>query len=226
MTIPWRRSGQPMIGLLIIAVMLGGCASTLQNIDDQIQRQRYSLAYDTFENALAVYDQGDYTKALTLFQAIGETNAGEAILRKSRLGEICCRLMLATTPAAFDAAMEMWRAFAESAPDQHTSWDVILLNPLISRSALKSAAPIRVPQPSPPAPARPAGTPEVWPKENQQLLDEIADLKKEAQRAAQLQRQIDQVVAENQALKEKIKALEAIDQQIQKKKTEIGVASE
>lgn len=226
MTTPLGRSGRAIICLLITAVMLGGCACMLEDLDGQIQRQRYSLAHETFENALAAYDQGDYAKALTLFQAIGETNAGEAILRKSRLGEICCRLMLATTPAAFDAAMEMWRASVESSPDQATSWDLILLNPLISRSALKTAAPIHVPQPSPRAPKSPAETPEIASKPDQQRQDEIADLKKEAQRAAQLQRQIDQVVAENQALKEKIKALEAIDQQIQKKKTEIGATSE
>ena len=51
-------------------------------------------------------------------------------------------------------------------------------------------------------------------------------MKKKAEQAAQLQRKLDEVVAENNALKAKIKALETIDQNIQKKKTEISAPSE
>jgi hypothetical protein len=63
-------------------------------------------------------------------------------------------------------------------------------------------------------------------QENQPLQDELADLKKKAQKTTELQRKLDEVAAENRALKEKIKALEAIDQNIQKKKTEISAPSE
>ncbi|WP_414736128.1 hypothetical protein [Desulfosarcina ovata] len=62
--------------------------------------------------------------------------------------------------------------------------------------------------------------------EIEKLKAELAVLKKKAEQTAELQRQLDDVMVENQSLKEKIKALEAIDQNIQKKKTEISAPSE
>ncbi|WP_407924794.1 hypothetical protein [Desulfosarcina ovata] len=62
--------------------------------------------------------------------------------------------------------------------------------------------------------------------EIEKLKAELAVLKKKSEQTAELQRQLDDVMVENQSLKEKIKALEAIDQNIQKKKTEISAPSE
>jgi cell division protein FtsB len=60
----------------------------------------------------------------------------------------------------------------------------------------------------------------------QQFQTELAALKEKAAQADRLQRQLDAAAAENRSLKEKIKALEAIDQNIQKKKTEMVAPSE
>ncbi|MGA6927563.1 MAG: hypothetical protein WBY88_17880, partial [Desulfosarcina sp.] len=63
-------------------------------------------------------------------------------------------------------------------------------------------------------------------QKNERLQTEIVDLKKKVGQAAELQQQLDKLEDENRALKEKIKALETIDQNIQKKKTEIATPSE
>ena len=63
-------------------------------------------------------------------------------------------------------------------------------------------------------------------QDDQQHPPEFSALEKKSAQAAQLQRQLDAVVAENRSLKKKIKALEAIDQNIQKKKTEMAAPSE
>jgi hypothetical protein len=63
-------------------------------------------------------------------------------------------------------------------------------------------------------------------QDDHQYPPEFSALEKKSAQAAQLQRRLDAVAAENRSLKEKIKALEAIDQNIQKKKTEMAAPSE
>jgi hypothetical protein len=60
----------------------------------------------------------------------------------------------------------------------------------------------------------------------QKLRNELAAMKQKAAQLPELQQRLNESEAENRVLKEKIKALEAIDQNIQKKKTEISAPSE
>ena len=231
MVTTWNQTYRLLIILISVVGLFTGCGSVLQDLDDKMHRKRFKSDYEALENALAIYDEGDYESALTRFNALSTASDNEKITRKAWLGEICCRLMLANTQADYTTAIGMWHDFGKSAFQNDDAWDLVLLDPLIVRMTPKSTT--RVIYIHPPAEKIPAEN--ATPKEpkdddrkqhDRQLQAEIAALKKKVENAAQLQDQMDEVVAENRSLKQKIKALEAIDQNIQKKKTEISAPSE
>jgi hypothetical protein len=236
MTTVWRHACRRAAMLLICVGMLCGCASIFQNIDDKMNRKRFQADYESLANALEWFDQGDFEKALVRFDALNETTESKKIARRAWFGEICCRLILAKTQAEYTSAIGMWREFGSTAVDGDLAWGVSLLDPLIVRLT----PPHQVPEASTP-PGEPATTkqeavrinpapaerqPQDSPPIDRQLQDELVALKKKAERVDQLQNRLDEIVAENQSLKKKIKALETIDQTIQKKKTEISAPSE
>jgi len=236
MVTTWSQTYRLLIILISVVGLFTGCGSVLQDLDDKMHRKRFKSDYEALENALAIYDEGDYESSLTRFNALSTASDNEKITRKAWLGEICCRLMLANTQADYTTAIGMWHDFGKSAFESDDAWDLVLLDPLIVRMTPKSTT--RVIYIQPPAekiPAEKIPAENATPKEqkdgdreqhDRQLQVELATLKKKVENAAQLQHRLDEAVAENRSLKEKIKALEAIDQNIQKKKTEISAPSE
>ncbi len=231
MTSAWSQSYRLTIILIIVTGLLAGCASVLRDFDDRMNRKRFTPDYASFENALSVYKNGDYQQAMDLFRTLSTASADKKLARKAWLGEICCRLMLANTQADYTVAIGLWHDFGKSAPGNDDAWELTLLDPVIVRMTPKRTT--RVIKIYPPAEKNSAETaaPAERPQDQQQQSDqpsktEQAALKKKAAHAAELQRQLDAVTAENRSLKEKIKALEAIDQNIQKKKTEMVAPSE
>lgn len=241
MTPAWSQSYRLMIILCVVIGLFTGCASVFQDLDDRMHRKRFKSDYESFENALSVYKKGDYEEAMGLFKTISTARTDAELARKAWLGEICCRLMTASTPADYTAAIGLWHDFGNSAADNDDACDMTLLSPVISRRPPKTTT--QVIYINPPAAKVPdktsmssVGQQDSRKQDSQQLDDrqrndsqlrtEIADLKKKAEQAAQLQHRMDEVLNENRMLKEKIKALEAIDQNIQKKKTEISAPGE
>ena len=233
MTTTGKSIGWRLIMAIIIAGLLAGCASVFQDFDDKINRNRFKKDYEALEMALDAYDAGEFEKALVRFKDIKAASLNETVSRRAWLGEICCYLILADTPAKFTAAIGMWHEFADTTTDEEAVWSHALLDPLIVRHS---------PQPVPavvaaPAPAvqpivkirepaniqQRADKPEDKPAPPQ---DEIEELRKKAKRADKLQLKLAKILAENRSLKDKIKALEAIDQNIQKKKTEMSTSGE
>ena len=227
-----RKLGRPLFLVLVLG-MLTGCASVFQDLDNRIHHQRFKTDYETLERALTTYDEGHYELARSRFSALQADSTSPIIVRRAWLGEICCRLLLADSPAEYTAAISMWHEFTRTQPDGVIVWDPKLIDPLIVRMVPAAAVDIGPGpgrQPLPEAPAKPAAGDKSTPIKRVQrpprLEPDLAALKKKAEQAAQLQRKLDEVVAENNALKAKIKALETIDQNIQKKKTEISAPSE
>jgi len=212
--------------LMVIIGFFAGCASVFQNIDQKLDHKRFKLDYDLYENARAVYQNGDYAKAKGMFTTLLTAGGSQKLSRKARFGEIACRIMLADTQADYTAALGMWHDFVNSAKDRDTVFDPVLLSPLIgSRPPEDTTLYIETRPPAPRMP-EPAAVSADRKQEARQLRGKISELKKKAERTSELQRQLDKTEAENRTLKEKIKALEAIDQNIRKKKTEIAAPSE
>jgi TolA-binding protein len=167
------------------------------------------------DDALSVYQRGDYQRAATLFNAIATATADSNQRLRAQLGEICCRLMLADSPEDAATVRGLWEKL--KIDDTGDTWraEQVLFDPLIARWSLS------VVKPSPPV-----STVSTPPARQKKMETELTALKKKAEQVSQIQRRLDAVMAENQTLKQKIKALEAIDQNIQKKKTEISAPSE
>lgn len=222
-----------MIGLIALLALLAGCASIFQNFDDKMSRKRFKKDYEALDAALEIYDHGEFRKALAQFRAIKSDRKNKKIMRRAWLGEICCSLMLADTSADFSVAIGMWHAFSDSITNADAIWSQALFDPLIVRLAPRvPSEEMAVDSPAEPPEATVTKTPAIQKKadppqdEKARLEAEMAELRKKAERADQLQLQIAKILAENRSLKEKIKALEAIDQSIQKKKTEISTSGE
>lgn len=231
MTNPWTRPYSGMIILMIITGILSGCASVFQNIDGVISHEGVESDRTALEAALSVYETGDFETALNRFKTLTTTSAYKKITRRAWLGEICCRLMLAETQTDYTAAINMWHEFGDTSPDNDSTGDLALFDPLILRLTPPEPPPMAENHLPAAAPPNRTATPANQQVEDRQQADrqlqaELIDLKQKAERAVQLQQRLDQVEAENLALKEKIKALEAIDQKIQKKKTKISAPSE
>ncbi len=226
----WSQSYRLTIILIIVIGLFTGCASVFRDLDEIISRQRFKSDHASFEKALSVYRGGDYEQAMALFRTLSTARTDKKLVRKAWLGEICCRLMLAVKQSDYTAAIGLWHDFGKSAPD-NDAWELTLLDPVIVRMTPKSTT--RVIEIYPPA----AGTSDetaapadrlqedLQPYDQPSQIDQAA-LKEKVAQADRLQRQLDAVAAENRSLKEKIKALEAIDQNIQKKKTEMVAPSE
>ena len=233
MTVSLHATCCRIIGVITLMVLLAGCASIFQNFDDKMSRQRFKKDYEALDAALEIYDRGEIEKALAQFRAIKSERKNEKIERRAWLGEICCCLMLADTPAEFSVAIGMWHAFADSMTDADAVWSQALFDPLIVRLAPRKPSDEAAVDSSVERPEA-TGT-KTAPRQEKtdkpqdddvRLQAEMAELRKKAKRADKLQLQIAKILAENRSLKEKIKALEAIDQSIQKKKTEISAPSE
>lgn len=227
----WSQPFRPLVLLLIICGFITNCGTVLRDLDDKLDRSRFKSDYECYEYALAVYKSGDYRQARDKFEALSTISTSGKLARQAWLGQICSQLMLADTRTDYTVALDMWYAFTKSGSERDVVWDMVLLDPLIDRMTAENASLMMRPHP-PAAPLDlPTRAPASWRLENReqedrQNQDELTKMKKKADRSAKLQQQLDEVVAENHSLKAKIKALEAIDQNIQKKKTEISAPGE
>ena len=213
----WRQHFQ--LGILVLLVgLMAGCTAFTEVFTG---KPSSSSPYDgPFEYALSVYQGGDYDRAEKLFNTLAKADTTDDQRMSAQLGEICSILMHAGSPEAMSRAVGLWETLKHSISDDTWRAERVLLDPLIRRF------PAAAKKPAPVVPAAPSATSKKVKTADKKIETELTTLKKKAARATELQRQLDAVTAENQALKEKIKALEAIDQNIQKKKTEISAPSE
>jgi hypothetical protein len=213
MTSTWRQHTIRGIMIMIISIMAGCTLFNKPPGNNTLPPPSPSRSDNgPFAYALSIYQKGDYIQAAKLFNALSRPNTGDDLYLKAQLGEVCCRLMLSTSPEDLSTANRMWKDLMNSNTGDIWRVEQTLFDPLIDRLSVSTD------EPSPAAMA-----PDPPKKQNK---TELTALKKKSAQITQLQRQLDAVMAENQILKQKIKALEAIDQNIQKKKTEMAAPSE
>ena len=219
MTLTWRR--YYLLGLLLVVISpMVGCTALMDKLKSNFSEPPAAAAEDSrFNDALAIYRTGDYQRALVLFSVLSNADTTSLQRQQARLGEICCRLMLADSPEDTTLAMGRWGNL--NIGEDACTWQIekTLFDPLVIRwtdSLEKPLPAISEPSPSAPSPA----------PDQKQMETELTELKEKAAQVSKLQRRLDDAMAENRTLKQKIKALEAIDQNIQKKKTEMSTPNE
>lgn len=196
--------GRILIVVSFSTGMMQGCGMLTP---PPVEEQPYDADMAVFSRGLAAYERGNIDSARIDFYALAEAGGQHSLFRDARLGMLCCDLLLADTPDAYDRAITKWRRFMRGIQKRGEPLNPRLMVPLVVRMVPIGLLPSD-------------GISFSVEKKDmvRNLSAEVKDLKKKAGEVEPLQRQLREIRFENQNLKEKIKALEDIDQDIQKKK--------
>jgi hypothetical protein len=210
--------------LIVVWLLFGGCVKSTQMFDDLKVRLRLEADFKTLEKGFEAINKAQYAAAEDLFQELGTSSGSQLIRRRALYGLAVTRLMTADSNAQFQEALLTWRQWRQS-DFRETAWeDPALLEPFLmckfppdsyeGVSAANSGTCRH-------AVARSLYEEALKKAESDEKSLEVLKRKYEALKAEKesIAKTRD---SEIQTLKDKIKALEAIDQKIQQKKTEIS----
>jgi len=220
---------QPALGsLAILLIIIGlmpvfGCitgAEQSPSVNDAMIPDPDQVALEIANQAL---QDGDFRKALEGFEML-ERAADEKIARRASYGRACAHLIMAETPSEIREALRLWQAWSDQVPSDSNNEDPRLLMPLI-RSELrvktkeKDIAETPVP--------RKTGKCEAIIKEKEMEIERLNNLVKHMENEIQTLSKthtvyVGEMEKEIQALKDKIKSLEVIDQKMKEKKKEVS----
>jgi hypothetical protein len=224
MTALTRSTSLKLMMICIAAGIVASCTTLIQGTDDPVKRKT-SLSAEYIDTR-ALFDQGLYKTALEQFIMLSQMNVTKETLYNARLGEICCRLILATTPAQYYSALGMWNKFTRSIMGNQAFLEYDMLDPVIVHLTTQQAMDNMDSYPSNGITEEKKAELGKANAEEQAIQKKISTLEKEVKQSKELKQQIKEMESENRSLKEKIKALETIDQNIEKKKTEISSPSD
>lgn len=208
------------LGLFIIivtgALMAVGCTPTNRIIDDLRHTIRFETDHETLDKGFDALDKQHYTQAEALFANLKESTGSNVVQRKARYGYAVVRLIRARTPGQKAAAMALWDAWRQTySPDPEWE-DPRALEPLFlcrQKSGKRAVCRGTVPKEEYKASQQKTSRLQLEADTLRQRLKDL-EASKEALLAAKNR--------EIKNLKDKIHALEAIDQNIQKKKKEVS----
>jgi hypothetical protein len=215
-----RHLENGLLGLLIVivagALMTGGCTPTNRIIDDLRHTIRFETDHETLDKGFDALDKRHYAQAEAIFANLKDSTGSNVVQRKARYGYAVARLIRARTAGQKVAAMALWDAWRQTyTPD--TEWeDPRVLEPLFlcrQKSGKRAVCRGTVPEDEYKASKQKNSRLQL---EADALRQRLKDL--EASRAELLEAKN----LEIRNLKDKIRALEAIDQKIQKKKKEVS----
>lgn len=210
-------------GLVFLVLLIGGCYSLRHANEDFRNRMFHLSEMDVLQKAIDAFKKNDFQEAKNAFASLHASAKSDSIRRQSLYGLTVTRLMTAKSSTDFDEAYELWRSWAAIAPSDSLFEDPRMLEPILFcrflTQSLQTDTGYTI-EPCAEIPVEPICVDHEVEINNLQskmaaLIAEIETLKKQ-------NRQLELKNREMQALKDKIKALEAIDQNIQKKKTEIA----
>ena len=175
------------------------------------------------ETANQAVQKGQFKKAIEGFEILRHS-ADPKIARKAFYGLVCAYLNLAEDPVEFRRVLMLWQEWSKLAPKGLEDEDPRLLGPLLQAKMLSESNSTRKAEP-PRSNEDDLDQKRLRAKEQeiQRLNDQVKVLKKEIQTLlkdhtdymAEMEREI-------QALQDKIKSLQAIDQKIEEKKKEVS----
>jgi hypothetical protein len=206
-----------LLAMLVAAALLaGGCSPTNRIIDDLRHTIRFETDHKTLDKGFDALDKGHYAQAEMFFADLKDTTGSQIVQRKARYGYAVTRLIRARTPGQSAAAIALWDAWRQTySPDPEWE-DPRVLEPLFlcrQKGQDRAVCQGTVPE----------SEYKVSERQNKRLKLEVDTLKErlEALRTSKAEL-LEAKNREIKNLKEKIRALEAIDQKIQEKKKEVS----
>ena len=177
--------------LLAFVLLLSSCAPVEKSIfpkKDIVLTQ--SEEKNPFEPVMKAFEAGDYEAAKEGFISVLETSVDELIRRKARFGIACTAFAAASDEQELKKALQLWERWAIEAPEFLENEDPRLLHPVLRDYYIQFSSQVK------------------------KLKEDCERLKE--QRAAlgmekkELQSRLSTMEEENQALEEKIEALQAL----------------
>ncbi len=194
-----------------------------------------------YRQAIAAYQKTAYDEAAQSFEHLWMQTRDKRLARMALYGLACSRLMAAETPEAYAAAVQLWQEWVDRAPKNVDYENPVLADALIKEKMLFSNLPLTKTADTADAAETvdTAGTADTADKEAasepmvskwlliqtklelDRLRGELEAAQKRLDKKQKLIQSGEKTIME---LKRKIKALETIDQKIQKKKDAIPSA--
>jgi TolA-binding protein len=205
------------------ALMSTGCRWTWLEKIMTLEPKPPPAVTEKYNQAIEKYRSGDYDAAALAFEGIRKRSQNKTMARKALFGLACARLMMANTPETYHGALALWETWLAAAPHNWEKENPILFEPLIKEKLLVSNIPLTR------RGAKRVSSKEMVPKwllftTNEELENTKQKLIREEGKLQQSQKRISDLEKEISKLKKQIKALETIDQKIQKKKNAIPSA--
>jgi hypothetical protein len=211
----YRPSG--LLAAMVVALLLtGGCAPTNSIIDDLRRTIRFDTDHENLDKGFAALEKRHYAQAEAIFDSLKDSSGSQVVQRKARYGYAVARLIRARNAGQRAAAIALWDAWRQTYRPDPEWEDPRVLEPLFlcrqrgnTRDICRGTVPARDYR--------------VGQQKNQHLQLEVSTLKQRLEALESSKAEL--LEAKNQEilnLKEKIRALEAIDQKIQEKKKEVS----
>jgi hypothetical protein len=217
----------PISFKLIIVILLlagmGGCRFPWLDQSVEVASQPSPEIRAEYDKALESYQNGDYSAAAKQFEALRERSSGGSLARIALYAQACAQLMAAETPQGYQVALTLWRTWLSSAPTSMVHESPVLMAPLVEEKMLFSN--LR-PSEDDAATLKQEHEMTQWVliktrQEMDHLKKQLAVSEKNVKQRDLKLKKLEKQIAK---LKEQMRALESIDQKIQKKKSSIPSA--
>lgn len=202
---------------------MGGCRLSWPLRFSQASHYPTAEEQSKYRQAVAAYEKTAYLEAAESFEGLWSKTNDKRFAHMALYGLACSKLMAANTPDDYKVALEIWEQWVENAPKKFDYENPMMADAFIKEKMLFSNIPLSADNP---------GKPKVGPMVSQWLLIEtkveLDRLREELNSAQEALAKRQKIIKarENKIgeLRRQIKALETIDQKIQKKKDAIPSA--
>ncbi len=203
------------------SIVVVGCPATWQPQPKVVESEISPSEMKQYLEAVKSYQNAQYEGAAKQFAAIREQSGNPVATRMALYGLACSRLMAAKTPDEYRQALALWETWVQCAPTKTDAENPTLFKPIIEQKMVFSLIPLKSGE------AVDLEDPTRWfmlrannelQKLKYQLVSAQQDSDEKEKRIRSLEKEIDR-------LNDQIKALETIDQKIQKKKNSIPSAN-
>lgn len=173
-----------------------------------------------YRKAVAAYHQKSYLESAESFEAIRTAAQNKRFALMALYGLACSKLMVAKTPSEYNDAMMLWLQWVENAPEEFDYENPMLVGALLQEKMLFSNIPLKSDKAQEESPEPMVSR---WLLiRSKQELDRLRRELDATREALEKRKKVNQAQQkEIVRLKQQIKALETIDQKIQKKKNAI-----
>jgi hypothetical protein len=210
----------PVFLVCLGGAVIAGCSNYWLFRPTQVASHPSAEAKKQYNQAVAAYMDRQYVLAAEGFEAIRQQTTNKRFALMALYGVACSRLMAADSPEEYHEALILWDKWIQHVPDTCAYEDSALFDPLIKNKMLFSNIPMATEKES--DIDLDATVPRWLLIRSQQELNRLKIKADMAQHTLdRREKTIQSLEKEIDELKRQIKALETIDQKIQKKKNAI-----